>query len=108
MVHLVKCKSKKQPNFGWCGCFFDCLYFYRAAKRGASFKERLRIDIDNALSGCRDFEEFLARMRAEGYEVRRRGKSLEVKAQGQERYRREKARDTSTQRTLFAGQRFST
>lgn len=59
-----------------------------AAKRGASFKENLRIDIDNALSGCRDFEEFLARMRAEGYEARRRGKSLEFKAQGQERYRR--------------------
>ncbi len=59
-----------------------------AAKRGASFKEHLRVDIDNALSGCRDFEEFLARMRAEGYEVRRRGKSLEFKAQGQERYRR--------------------
>ena len=30
----------------------------------------------------------MARMRAEGYEVRRRGKSLEFKAQGQERYRR--------------------
>ena len=59
-----------------------------AAKRGASFKEQLRNDIDNALSGCKDFEEFLARMRAEGYEVRRRGKSLEFKAQGQERYRR--------------------
>lgn len=57
-------------------------------KRGVSFKEHLRIDIDNALSGCKDFEEFLARMRAEGYEVRLRGKSLEFKAQGQERYRR--------------------
>ncbi len=24
---LVKDNSKKQPNFGWCGCFFDVFYF---------------------------------------------------------------------------------
>ncbi len=46
-----------------------------AAKRGRSFKECLRQNIDRALPGCRDFEEFLAKMRAEGYEVKRRGKS---------------------------------
>jgi len=53
-----------------------------AAKRGLSHKERLRQDIDRLLPGCRDFEEFLAHMRAEGYEVKRRGKSLEFCAQG--------------------------
>ena len=59
-----------------------------AAKRGRSFKERLRESIDRLLPGCKDFEEFLARMREEGYEVKRRGKSLEFRAQGQERFTR--------------------
>ena len=59
-----------------------------AAKRGRSFKDRLRENIDRLLPGSRDFEEFLARMRAEGYEVRRRGKSLAFRAQGQERFTR--------------------
>ena len=27
----VKCKSKKQPNFGQGGCFFDVFYFFRSA-----------------------------------------------------------------------------
>ena len=30
-VCLVKCKSKKQPNFGQGGCFFDVFYFYWSA-----------------------------------------------------------------------------
>lgn len=59
-----------------------------AAKRGRSFKERLRQSIDGLLPGCKDFEEFLSRMRAEGYEVRRRGKSLEFRAPEQERFTR--------------------
>ncbi len=59
-----------------------------AAKRGRSFKERLRQNIDYLLPGCKDFEEFLARMRAEGYEVKRRGKSLEFRAPDQERFLR--------------------
>lgn len=59
-----------------------------AAKRGRSFKERLRQTIDRALPDSGDFEEFLSRMRAEGYEVKRRGKSLEFRAPGQERFTR--------------------
>lgn len=59
-----------------------------AAKRGRSFKERLRQDIDRLLPGCQNFEEFLARMRAEGYEVKWRGRSLEFRAEGQERFTR--------------------
>lgn len=59
-----------------------------AAKRGRSYKERLRNHIDSLLPGCRDFDEFLARMRAEGYEVKWRGKSLEFRAEGQERFTR--------------------
>lgn len=59
-----------------------------AAKHGRSFKERLRQSIDRLLPGCKDFEEFLSRMRAEGYEVRQRGKSLEFRAPEQERFTR--------------------
>ncbi len=59
-----------------------------AAKQGRSFKERLRQTIDRVLPGCTDFEEFLSRMRNEGYEVRRRGKSLEFRAPGQLKFTR--------------------
>lgn len=59
-----------------------------AAKRGRSYKERLRNHIDSLIPGCRDFDEFLACMRAEGYEVKWRGKSLEFRAEGQERFTR--------------------
>lgn len=59
-----------------------------AAKHGRSFKESLRQNIGRVLPGCRDFEEFLSKMRAEGYEVKRRGKSLEFRAPGQENFTR--------------------
>ena len=54
-----------------------------AAKRGRSHKERLRQTIDRVMPSCRDFDGFLARMREEGYEVRRCGKSLEFREPGQ-------------------------
>lgn len=57
-----------------------------AVKYGKSFKEKLKCSIDASLPGCRDFEEFLERMRAEGYEVRHRGKSLEFRAPDQQRF----------------------
>lgn len=59
-----------------------------AAKRKRSFKEDLRQTIDRILPGCADLEEFLSRMRAEGYEVKRRGRSLEFRAPDQERFTR--------------------
>lgn len=59
-----------------------------AAKRGRSFKERLRQNIDRLLPGCGNYEEFLSRMRNEGYEIKRRGKSLEFRAPGQENFTR--------------------
>lgn len=59
-----------------------------AAKRGRSFKERLRKAIDSTLPGCSDFEEFLSRMREAGYEIKRRGKSLEFRAPGQQNFTR--------------------
>ena len=41
-----------------------------AAKRGRSFKEHLRQNIDRLLLVCKDFEEFLSRMKAEEHEVK--------------------------------------
>lgn len=54
-----------------------------AAKRGRSFKERLRQTIDSVLPASQDFDGFLAQMREAGYEIKRRGKSLEFRAPGQ-------------------------
>lgn len=54
-----------------------------AAKHGRSFKERLRQTIDSVLPACKDFDGFLAQMREAGYEIKRRGKSLEFRAPGQ-------------------------
>ena len=59
-----------------------------AKKYGKSYKQKLQLIIDAVLPGCKDFEEFLARMRAEGYEVKRRGKSLEFRAPGQQNFTR--------------------
>ncbi len=56
-----------------------------AVKYGKSYKERLRQTIDRVLPGCQSYGEFLARMRAEGYEVRE-GKRLGFRAPGQDRF----------------------
>ena len=58
-----------------------------AAKYGVSFKERLRQTIDRVLPDCHDYDDFLAKMRAEGYEIKE-GKSLSFRAPGQERFTR--------------------
>lgn len=59
-----------------------------AAKHGRSFKERLRQTIDNLLPASKDFEDFLAHMRQAGYEIKRRGKSLEFRASDQTNFTR--------------------
>ena len=58
-----------------------------AAKYGVSFKERLRQTIDRVLPECRGYDDFLAKMRAEGYEIKE-GKTLSFRAPGQERFTR--------------------
>jgi len=58
-----------------------------AIKYGTSFKERLRQTIDRVLPDSQSYEDFLARMRTEGYEVRE-GKRLSFRAPGQERFTR--------------------
>ena len=58
-----------------------------AIKYGSSWKERLRQTIDRLLPDCRDYEDFLAKMRTEGYEIKE-GKNLSFRAPGQERFTR--------------------
>ena len=58
-----------------------------AIKYGTSFKEQLRQVIDRVLPESRDYEDFLAKMRTEGYEIKE-GKNLSFRAPGQERFTR--------------------
>lgn len=58
-----------------------------AAKHGTSFKERLRQTIDRIIPDCQSYDDFLAKMRAEGYEIKE-GKLLSFRAPGQERFTR--------------------
>ena len=59
-----------------------------AIKYGNSFKERLRQTIDRVLPASTDYEDFLARMRAEGYEVKKEGGNVAFRAPAQERFTR--------------------
>lgn len=61
-------------------------------RRGTSWKAALKNTIDRVLPTVRTFDDFLAVMRREGYEVRQDGKYLKFRAvgAGQERYTRAK------------------
>ena len=58
-----------------------------AAKYGTSHKEQLRQTIDRVLPDCQSYDDFLAKMRAEGYEIKE-GKKLSFRAPGWERFAR--------------------
>ena len=58
-----------------------------AAKYGTSHKEQLRQTIDRVLSDCQGYDDFLAKMRAEGYEIKE-GKMLSFRAPGWDRFTR--------------------
>ncbi len=58
-----------------------------AAKYGASHKEQLRQTIDRLLPVCQGYDDFLAKMRAEGYEIKE-GKMLSFRAPGWDRFTR--------------------
>lgn len=58
-----------------------------AIKYGSSFKERLRQTIDRVLPDSQSYEDFLARMRAEGYEVKE-GRHLAFRGPGQDKFTR--------------------
>ena len=59
-----------------------------AIKHGSSFKEQLRQTINRVIPDCESYEEFLARMRREGYEIKESNKTLSFRAPRQERFTR--------------------
>lgn len=61
---------------------------YAADKAGGSWKGKLKAAIDTVIPQAKDFEDFLRRMEAAGYEVKRRGDMISLRAPGQERYTR--------------------
>lgn len=56
-----------------------------AAKGGRSFKEQLRQTIEKVLPDSKDFQDFLTRMRSEGYEVKQ-NKRISFRSTSQERF----------------------
>ncbi len=60
---------------------------HTAEKSGTSYKAKLKQTIDRLIPTCKDFEELLARLHREGYEVKR-GKLISCRAPGQERFTR--------------------
>ena len=58
-----------------------------AVKYGTSHKEQLRQTIDRVLSDCQGYDDFLAKMRTEGYEIKE-GKLLSFRAPGWDRFTR--------------------
>ncbi|GHU79063.1 endonuclease [Clostridia bacterium] len=60
---------------------------YAADKQGGSYKSKLKFAIDITVPQVSDFEDFLKRMEAAGYEIKR-GKYVSFRAPGQERFTR--------------------
>lgn len=60
---------------------------WKEEKKGNSYKANLRQTIDRVILESRSFEEFLSKMRSEGYEVSAHG-LLKFRAAGQERFTR--------------------
>ena len=62
------------------------------ARRGTSWKDKLRRTIDRVLPTVSSYEEFLAAMRREGYEIQttRKALSFRLASEGQERFTRAK------------------
>ena len=74
MIENPKPSAKKQKEMA-------------AAKYGTSHKEQLRQTIDRVLPDCQNYDDFLAKMRAEGYEIKE-GKKLSFRAPGWDRFTR--------------------
>lgn len=58
-----------------------------AQRKGTSWKARLKAVMDSIIPLSSDFDDFLRRMEAQGYEIKR-GKYISFRAQGQERFTR--------------------
>ena len=66
---------------------------WKEEKKGTSYKANLRQTIDHVILESRSFEEFLSKMRNEGYEVNTHG-LLKFRATGQERFTRSRTLGT--------------
>ena len=62
---------------------------YTEAKRGTSWKQKLRQTIDRLVITAKDWDEFLKLMQEAGYEIKP-GKYISFRAEGQERFTRAK------------------
>ena len=63
---------------------------YTEAKRGTSWKQKLKQTIDRLVITAKDYDDFLRLMQEAGYEIRP-GKYISFRAEGQERFTRSKA-----------------
>lgn len=63
---------------------------YQSYKRGNSWKERLRNDIDESIFYSKDFNQFIKNMREKGYEIKF-GKHIAFKHKDKEKYIRSKS-----------------
>ena len=62
---------------------------YTEAKRGTSWKQKLKQTIDRCVITARDYDEFLKMMQDAGYEIKT-GKYISFRTEGQERFTRAK------------------
>ena len=62
---------------------------YTEAKRGASWKQKLKQTIDRLVITAKDYDDFLRLMQEAGYEIKT-GKYISFRAEGQERFTRSK------------------
>ena len=62
---------------------------YTEAKRGTSWKQKLKQTIDRLVITAKDYDDFLRLMQEAGYEIKP-GKYISFRAEGQERYTRSK------------------
>lgn len=62
---------------------------YSEAKRGTSWKQKLKQTIDRCVIVAKDYDEFLKLMQEAGYEIKT-GKYISFRAEGQERFTRAK------------------
>lgn len=62
---------------------------YTEAKRGTSWKQKLKQTIDRLVITAKDYEDFLRLMQEAGYEIKT-GKYISFRAEGQERFTRSK------------------
>ena len=63
---------------------------YTEAKRGTSWKQKLKQTIDRLVITAKDYDDFLRLMQEAGYEIKT-GKYISFRAEGQERFTRSKA-----------------